>query len=394
MSERLMEYLEVDPETVEPYTPEWPTEAVLRPVPEAAELLPHLAHSLAPVRVRGSADPTADAPVALATSPWLPIEDAADPENTVPNPDTDPLSAGTAVLTPASYENRLQRTTTARGDLDVVVLADSPDRAAAIRRVLSNPATPDGINTWKVLDRPDAEQTAAVLSNPDIDIVYCELPTKGDRIAAGSEMVELDGLGGAPALTVFEGTEETRLGVSVVENGGLSSIVAESVLDPPRIRRLLGLLAVGVPVAASVGLSEGSNGVSTRLIGDPSMEVASRKVIPKLLVSAAPGDSDDLPITRVSLLSMPVQIGSEGSPVVECFSNRLELMGTQQVEKTTVKPAVLIELLNEDDSILQLNGTVILESDNLTEADIEKVAKQNSADDVQATEIANWYSLD
>jgi len=69
-------------------------------------------------------------------------------------------------------------------------------------------------------------------------------------------------------------------------------------------------------------------------------------------------------------------------------------MGTQQVEKTTVKPAVLIELLNEDDSILQLNGTVILESDNLTEADIEKVAKQNSADDVQATEIANWYSLD
>jgi len=81
MSERLMEYLEVDPETVEPYTPEWPTEAVLRPVPEAAELLPHLAHSLAPVRVRGSADPTADAPVALATSPWLPIEDAADPEN-------------------------------------------------------------------------------------------------------------------------------------------------------------------------------------------------------------------------------------------------------------------------------------------------------------------------
>jgi len=124
------------------------------------------------------------------------------------------------------------------------------------------------------------------------------------------------------------------------------------------------------------------------------MEVASRKVIPKLLVSAAPGDSDDLPITRVSLLSMPVQIGSEGSPVVECFSNRLELMGTQQVEKTTVKPAVLIELLNEDDSILQLNGTVILESDNLTEADIEKVAKQNSADDVQATEIANWYSLD
>jgi len=35
MSERLMEYLEVDPETVAPYTPDWPTEAVLRPNADA-----------------------------------------------------------------------------------------------------------------------------------------------------------------------------------------------------------------------------------------------------------------------------------------------------------------------------------------------------------------------
>jgi hypothetical protein len=71
MSERLMEYLEVDPETVAPYAPAWPTEAVLRPVPEAAELLPHLANVLAPIRVRGSPDSKADAPVALGTSPWM-----------------------------------------------------------------------------------------------------------------------------------------------------------------------------------------------------------------------------------------------------------------------------------------------------------------------------------
>ncbi|TKX52147.1 hypothetical protein EXE44_19145, partial [Halorubrum sp. SS7] len=42
MSERLMEYLEVNPETVAPYTPASSTEATLRPVPEAMELLPHL----------------------------------------------------------------------------------------------------------------------------------------------------------------------------------------------------------------------------------------------------------------------------------------------------------------------------------------------------------------
>ncbi|WP_233127239.1 hypothetical protein [Halorubrum sp. SD612] len=57
-SERLMEYLEVDPGSVEPQTPPWATEAVLRPTPAAAELLPHLAHVLAPVRVSQSADPS------------------------------------------------------------------------------------------------------------------------------------------------------------------------------------------------------------------------------------------------------------------------------------------------------------------------------------------------
>ncbi len=165
MSERLMEYLEVDPETVAPYMPDWPTEAVLRPGPAGAELLPHLAHVLAPVRVRGAAEPDdPEAPAALATSPWL------SPANEVPSPDDDPLPAGTSVSTPASYENRLQRETTARGEVRVVALVGSPDRAATVRRALSDPAVPEGVGEWTVIDRPDAATAAAVLADPETDI--------------------------------------------------------------------------------------------------------------------------------------------------------------------------------------------------------------------------------
>jgi len=125
-------------------------------------------------------------------------------------------------------------------------LADSArPSGAAIRRALVQPGDTRR-NKYVEGARPTRRRTnAAVLSNPDIDIVYCELPTKGDRIAAGSgTMVELDGLGGAPALTVSRGLKD-------IASRSFGGRERRTVVDrcrerarPPRIRRLFGLLAV------------------------------------------------------------------------------------------------------------------------------------------------------
>jgi len=87
LRERLMEYLEVDPATVEPHAPEWSTEAVLRPGPAGAELLPHLAHVLAPVRVRGSVERTRPGDSVGLTTADRPTDGPQSPTH-----DDDPIS--------------------------------------------------------------------------------------------------------------------------------------------------------------------------------------------------------------------------------------------------------------------------------------------------------------
>jgi hypothetical protein len=365
MSERLMEYLEVAPATVEPHAPDWPTEAVLRPGPAGAELLPHLAHVMAPVRVRGAAEPDdPEAPVALATSPWLA------PENGVPNPDDDPLPAGVSVLTPAGYENRLQRETTARGEARVVALVDSSERTTAVRRALSEPAVSEDVGEWQVLNRPDAETVAAVLSDSEVDIAYCGLPVADGEAVASDGAVALAGLDGAPALTIFEGTDDLREGVQVVQNGGVGSIISTAAVAPNRIREMIGLLAAGAPVAPSVGFSSRASSGMAWIVGDPATHMASiqHRLIVDLQVSSL--EEDGVTVTRSTALSTSARLRMEVSLIG--FTDRVELAGILESETHLLSIADLIDLFAEPDAFLRVDDDVILPSEELTESELRE----------------------
>lgn len=386
MSERLMEYLEVDPETVAPYTPAWPTEAVLRPVPEAVELLPHLAHVLAPIRVRGSADPSANAPVALGTSPWMNRDDGDSAPGAVPSPDETPVPTGTAVLIPDGYENRLNRATTARGEIRVVALTGSAERAEDLRRALSDPVVPSGIGSWEVIDDPDADSVTATLSDPRIDIAYCGLPVEGDRIVAADGPISLEGFSEAPALVVFEGVGDPDIGVSAVENGGLSSIFTEAPLAPELFRSLTGLLSSGVATAPSVGLSGVGAATRTRIIGDPSVEIASDSYLGMVVLRAQSETPTTHRIERGSVLSLSGPIGIEQSHLFDYFQPRDELVGVLPIGETVIDSSSLLELLNQCDSIVRLNGRLLLPEDVDSEADIERMAREYLSGDSESTD--------
>jgi hypothetical protein len=370
MSERLMEYLEVDPETVAPHAPDWPTEAVLRPVSEAAELLPHLAHVLAPARVRGSAEPAADAPTALATSPWLASE------GEVPNPDADPLPSGTSVLTPATYENRLRRATTSRGEVRAVVMVDTAERAAALRRALSQPAVPDGVGSWSVLNSPDRETVASVLSDPDVDIAYCELPIEGGHVVAADGPISIDSLGDAPAMAVFAGTDDAKIARSAVENGGLSAVVVEGLQPPVQIRGLVGLLAAGLPVAASLSLSEYSEQTAVRLVGDPGTTIASNSGMAMIVNTVRSVSPDEHQLEYESVLSLSVPMGYECTLLFPVDDRRSELTGRTRAESSVLNSAQVVKLSEQSDSILRLNGSFVFRNDGLTEAQVEESARR------------------
>ncbi|ELZ53342.1 MULTISPECIES: hypothetical protein [Halorubrum] len=230
MSERLMEYLEVDAETVAPYVPAWATKAVLRPTPEAAELLPHLAHVLAPVRVRGMAEPSSpDAPVALATPQRIDLESlTANPKSdAVPTPGADPIPPRMSVLTPVSYENRLRRGASPHGDLRAVFLFDSDERAEAFRNAYTDPETPAGIEEWTILSAPSPDAISDIFTDSSTDIVYCSLPIDDDAVVSGEGCVEISSLGASngsssPAVVVLEGTKDVKTGIELVDAGGLT----------------------------------------------------------------------------------------------------------------------------------------------------------------------------
>ncbi|WP_123624086.1 hypothetical protein [Halorubrum sp. CSM-61] len=390
MSERLMEYLEVDPETVAPYVPAWPTEAVLRPVPESAELLPHLAHVLAPVRTRGSRDPTADTPVALATSPWMNREERDAELDMTPSPDDVPSPSGTAVLTPSSYENRLNRTMTARGDIRVVSLIDSAERAERFRHALCDPEVPGAIGSWEVIAGPDADTVASVLSDSDIDIAYCGLPTQDGRIVAANGTVSVGDLGSAPALAVFEGLGDPAFGVSMVESGGLSSIVTEDALDPDVFRSLTGLLSFGVSTAASVSSCGIGAAPRVRIVGDPGAEIASHSYL-IMQISRAWSESPTCHrIEHGSSLSLSARIGIEQKQLFESFQPKAELSGKVSRGGSTLDTSELLKLLEQGDAVVRLNGRLLLPEDVEEEADIERMARQHLSEGDESPE----YTLD
>ncbi|OYR38116.1 hypothetical protein [Halorubrum sp. Hd13] len=386
MSERLMEYLEVDAETVAPYAPDWPTEAVLRPNPTGAELLPHLAHVLAPVRVRGTAEPAdSGAPDALATSPWLA------PAGGLPSPDDDPLPAGTSVLTPASYENRLRRETTASGGVRFVALVGSAERATRTRRALSEPAVPDGVGEWEVLDEPDAEAVGTVLSDPDVDVAYCALPVADGAVAAADDTVAVADLGDAPTLTVFEGTDGVDGGLAAVENGGLGSVAVAGPPSSTALRSVVALLAAGTSMTASVSLSGLADETRIRCVGDPGVPVASNSVSAMQVNTVRSESPTSHRFERGSVLSLQDRIGIEQTQLFEGFDELSELVGTTRTNGPAVDSSQLLAMLEQDDSIVRFNDRLLLPSDDLSEADVERMARRALAED--ASEGATSGSL-
>ncbi|WP_434522352.1 hypothetical protein [Halorubrum sp. AS12] len=381
MSERLMEYLEVDPETVAPYAPAWPTEATLRPTPAAAELLPHLARVLAPIRVRGASDSVrSDAPAGLAISGGIDADVEPDPA-----PETKPIPAGTSVLTPTAYENRLRREIADRGDVRVAFLCDGEERARNIREVVTNPAVPDGIGSWTVYADPNRDVVADRLSDPELDLVFCELPIRNGTVEAVDGSVEItdgnDGSGPqAPAVSVFEGNREISAAVDAVDRGSLSGAAFERLLEPHRIRTFVGLLTAGCPIVIAAQLTFDSTDPMVRFVGDPGSVAAIDRRLPTQFCSFYPTAQDSFQILFRSFLSTEVLLGTDYQVVVESLDSTPFLAGTERNIGKLDTPGIL-QIHDEKGPVLRLFGDIMLQNDNLTAENIEASARRALAAD-------------
>ncbi|MEZ3164445.1 hypothetical protein ABNG03_13535 [Halorubrum sp. RMP-47] len=406
MSERLMEYLEVDHETVNSYLPAWPTEAVLRPAPAAAELLSHLAHFLAPVRVRGRTDHLQpDESMAVATSPQPPTDPqdiersgatTADGEprsvmtpereqmSGVPSPDTEPLRAGASALTPTAYENRLRRGVPERGSVAVALLIGDPERAQTVRASLSEPANLDGVGSLSVLAAPSPELVAETLSDSELDIAYCGAEVRSDVLdsVGGVDCASRSGeptRDGAPALTVFEDSVDTAVGVDAIDRGGVSAVLADGRVSADRIRTLIGLLSAGYPVGTASQLATSDEGVDVRYAGDPATAVATDRGHATQLYACRPLSDDSFRVSVQSLVSTDVLSGGEFRMIKLFSDTKSTLVGTR-IEAGVADTPHMLELHEEKSPVLRFPNDIVLWSDDLSAADLSEIAEAGQSD--------------
>ncbi|MDB2242048.1 hypothetical protein [Halorubrum ezzemoulense] len=388
MSERLMEYLEVDAETVAPHLPAWPTEAVLRPVSASAELLPHLAHVLAPVRVRGNAGSSAsDAPVGLATSPQASTDPSAfDSSDTssgpgarsrsdrVPSPDADPIPAGASVISADAYENRLRRPVPERGTLSVAFLFADGDRARSVRESMVEPARLDGIGSLDVTVSPSPDAVAETLSDPALDVVFCGASvTAGITEADGS--LRLDGRTEAPNLTVFEGTRTTAAGVDAVERGGAGAIHLGDSVSPERLRTMIGLLTAGSSIGVATQLSLRDRPVTARYVGDPGTAIAVDRGLPTQLYSCRSQATDTYRVGCWSFLSTEVLIGSEYQ-FTGVFSDRKSVLNGTGVKAGITDASGILDIHSDKSPVLEFPDEIVLWSDDLSADGVAAMARR------------------
>lgn len=386
MSERLMEYLEVDPETVAPYAPAWPTKATLRPTPAAAELLPHLARVLSPVRVRGAESTRSDAAVGLATSGWT-----SETESDL-DPEADPISAGASVLTPVAYENRLRRGLSDRGEVSVTFLLNDDERAEKIRHSLTTPALPDGISSWSVDASPTRNAVVETLSDPSLDIVFCDLPARNGVVDASDRLAEVQGgpVGSdlsAPAVSVFEGTEDTAAALDSVNRGGVGGVAFDDIIGADRVRPFVGLLAAGFPVVVAAQLALDSASPTARFVGDPGMAVATDRGLPAQVYSCYPTATDSYQVQFRSFLSTEALPGRDYQMVVEPLDSTPFLAGTGR-NLGNVNSSDIVGFHEQKDFILYLSGEFFFGNDPLTTEDIEGSARNGlEAENLPNTEF-------
>ena len=395
LSERLMEYLEVDPGTVEPYAPDWSTEAILRPDPAGSELLPHLAHVLAPVRVRGSAgrmrsgDPvgltTADRP---SGSHPLPSREGG----SVPDPDSDPIPAWTAAALPAAYEHQLRRTPPDPGEASVTFLIRSPERARRLREALTSPSLPAGVGALSVLETPTAGVVADALSDPSVDLLYCDLPLDGGVPVANGAPVDFphDSTAddrSAPVVSVFEGSRRVAAGVDAVRRGGTGAAVIEGRIPAERIRTAVELLAAaGLPLDTSLATLPLPGRPPVRFAGNGSTNVMPpNPPTPRLAFVESATDSEHR-VTWRTVLSPLSWFGAEYQIVYDCFDEKTRLVGRDPTERPALSSETVAEWSIERDTRLFLNGQFVSPTTDLTVGDVEESARRalkvdESADD-------------
>jgi len=351
--DQLIEYLEVPRSRLDPYVPEWPARAVLRPRPADAALLPSLLDGLAPVRVSESATgwPDRDSPTTAYVH--------------------DDPPAGTCRLVPATFEHARSRAPPTPADASIAVLTADAGRAARFRALVRD----ETLGDRSVTVRHWGDDRAAAALAAGHDLLYCDrsVPADGRAGAAAQSDLQVDA-----RTVVFAGEGALSAAVDAVERGGVGGIAAERPLSPRRIRTLVEVLLAGHPLAESARLADLGAETPFRLVGLPSrtaVRIAGENVPVRFDVESTAADEHEVAVRHQ---------GTDEQPLGTCArfdrptaDDAYQLVGTALPRRASATAAEVHDLLTDPDAVVRFNGTTYHDERDVSTAFVRDEARRH-----------------
>ena len=129
-----------------------------------------------------------------------------------------------------------------------------------------------------------------------------------------------------------------------------------------------------MPLDVSLSLSIPDARSSVRVVGDSSVQITANKELSKTVDFIKSVSATAHRVKHVTSLSLSTRIGSQRTVLADGFDEQDQLAGMRVDLGETLSSSQVRGLLDEPDSIVCLNGDLILPSDEITEAWITESA--------------------
>ncbi|WP_290812168.1 hypothetical protein [Halovivax sp.] len=371
LSEQLLEYLEVSRDVIEPFLPEWPKTAVLRPAPSDVKYLSPLLHELALIRVeRSGRSPRTDRATPAADS----IPDSALTAHTNGNP-----QPGTCLLAPEAFEHARDFERPTSADARIAIATREPERARSFRR-LEDRLDPDA--SVRVIEQPTVAEFGRMLST-DHTILYSDLPgtERGVRCADGTFVVgDADDVG-ATAVGLAAGASPTDC-LELVSAGAVAGFVTDDRVRPGVARPLLTLFANGFTLQHASVLAGLDRETDVRYVGDASVTVVRRPGESPILADVRPTGRDEFEFelrsrpTDVARLGAVVHFEADDGSLARLFDEAVHdgfwLVGARVEQPRRLSVDDVATLVEDETIVVKLNDR-LLTGDG---ADVESIVRE------------------
>lgn len=398
LDEQLMEYLEVSFDEIEPYVPQWPTTAVLRPEPVDVSVVPALLDSMSRIHVEAvettettteTTAGTTSGTTAETTETTAEAASTNDRDTTAFDPTVTAYAgrnppAGETRLVPAAFTSACQRERIAPGDCQFRFLGADPAAVDEFERIrdtiVDSPVEGKEKPSLTHASLPTRAELRQVLAGDDYFVHFDGRVTDEGFVCADGVLAPADVEHVEVSVVSITGRTDVDALVPLVEHGAVAGVVFEAASPAEQVGAFAGYLAHTFSVAAAAALS--AEAPSYRLVGDATEALVARQSPEVFDVTSVDVDEHRATYWTETIESAP--LGSVFHSTSEFTPQTRSLIGAPIDLPMSFSSSEVVERY-EEGTVVRVNGEVYPTAGDLTVENVRRSAQQTIEDAPEST---------